>query len=66
MKQRAKRRLLRIEVLERCSECGHLWTDSGPAHYADCRYFSLDDDRDEESNAQLDVLHPFTFLEHSS
>lgn len=66
MKQRTKRQLLSVEELERCSECGHLWTDDGPAHYADCRYFSLDDDRDEESNTQHVVLHPFTLLEHST
>jgi len=36
------------EERERCPECGHVWKDVGPAHFADCRYFSLDDERDEE------------------
>ncbi len=33
---------------EHCPECGHPWYLEGPAHFTDCRYFSLDDDRDEE------------------
>ncbi len=33
---------------ERCPECGHAWNEVGPAHFTDCRYFSLDDDRDED------------------
>ncbi len=33
---------------ERCPSCGHAWEDRGPAHFADCRYFSMDDDRDED------------------
>ena len=36
---------------ERCPECGHMWNDVGPAHFADCRFFCLDDDRDEEPAA---------------
>lgn len=32
---------------EYCAGCMHPWTFDGPAHYSDCRYFSLDDDRDE-------------------
>lgn len=36
------------DQIERCPECGHSWTEVGPAHFADCRYFSLDDDRDED------------------
>ena len=38
-----------LEVIERCPECGHTWTDEGPAHFVDCRYFCLDDERDEDS-----------------
>lgn len=34
--------------VDRCPECWHAWNEVGPAHYADCRFFSLDDDRDEE------------------
>ena len=37
-----------VEEVERCPECSHLWNDVGPAHFTDCRYFSLDDDRDED------------------
>ncbi len=33
---------------EYCPACGHTWAFGGPAHYFDCRYFALDDDRDEE------------------
>ena len=36
------------EVQESCPECGHSWKEDGPAHFNDCRYFCLDDDRDEE------------------
>jgi hypothetical protein len=32
---------------ECCPSCRHAWTFDGPAHYSDCRYFSLDDERDE-------------------
>ena len=37
-----------LEDGEYCPECCHDWTLNGPAHFTDCRYFSLDDDRDEE------------------
>lgn len=37
-----------LEDGEHCPECSHTWTLDGPAHFTDCRYFSLDDDRDEE------------------
>lgn len=36
------------DEIERCPECGHAWNEVGPAHFTDCRYFSLDDDRDED------------------
>lgn len=38
---------------ELCPECSHPWTLSGPAHFTDCRYFCLDDDRDEEPSVAL-------------
>jgi hypothetical protein len=41
---------------EYCPECGHAWTFDAPAHFTDCRYFSLDDDRDEQPS----VLHRVT------
>jgi rRNA maturation protein Nop10 len=37
-----------MDSCEHCPECGHAWYLDGPAHFADCRFFSLDDDRDEE------------------
>jgi hypothetical protein len=38
-----------MEDGECCPECGHALPVDGPAHFSDCSYFSLDDDRDEES-----------------
>jgi hypothetical protein len=38
---------------EHCPECNHAWTPKGPAHFTDCRYFSLDDDRDEQPSIPL-------------
>jgi hypothetical protein len=32
-----------------CPECNHAWALEGSAHFTDCHYFSLDNDRDEES-----------------
>jgi hypothetical protein len=28
---------------DRCIECGHAWVDEEPAHFADCRYYVLED-----------------------
>ena len=42
--------------IEQCPECGHSWEDEGPAHYHDCRYFTLDDevtDDEEEHEMQF-------------
>jgi uncharacterized Zn ribbon protein len=33
---------------EVCPECGHLWTEYSSGHYHDCRYFSLQDDQEED------------------
>jgi hypothetical protein len=38
---------------ENCPECSHTWPLDGSAHFADCRYWCLDDDRDEESSVRL-------------
>ena len=43
------------EEIDHCPVCGHAWRERGAAHFADCRYFSLDDDRDEET--MLNVEH---------
>ncbi len=48
MGQRIEDLVFDAEVQENCPECGHSWKEDGPAHFTDCRYFSLDDDRDEE------------------
>ena len=32
---------------EVCPECGHAWTEAGPGHEHDCRYYILEDDVDE-------------------
>jgi len=37
-----------LEDIDQCPECGHSWTDEGPAHYHDCRYFTLEDEVNEE------------------
>jgi hypothetical protein len=42
-----------LEDGEQCPECSHTWPLDGPAHFTDYRYFSLDDDRDEESLVRL-------------
>jgi hypothetical protein len=41
---------------EHCPECSHAWALEGPAHFTDCRHFSLDDDRDEEVPVRLLVM----------
>lgn len=48
MKRLIEQRFPAAEELERCPVCSHEWADRGPAHFADCRYFCLDDDRDED------------------
>jgi len=48
MGQRIEDLVCDAEVQENCPECGHSWKEDGPAHFTDCRYFCLDDDRDEE------------------
>jgi len=35
--------------IDRCPECGHEWTDYGDCHYHDCRYFSLDQEMENEA-----------------
>jgi hypothetical protein len=54
MGQRIEDLMFDAEVQENCPECGHSWKEDGPAHFTECRYFCLDDDRDEE---------PFKFLQ---
>lgn len=36
------------EVVERCPECGHEWNDVGPVHFTDCRFFWVEEDRDDD------------------
>jgi hypothetical protein len=40
-----------LETIEHCSECGHAWMYDEPAHYADCRFFVLDEQLDEEEDS---------------
>jgi hypothetical protein len=48
MKAARNKEIYGLEESEYCPECGHVWTVDGSAHFVDCRYFCLDDDRDEE------------------
>jgi hypothetical protein len=60
MKRRIEQRFPAAEEQERCPVCGHEWADLGPAHFADCRYFCLDDDRDEDQaglSRKHDLVH---------
>jgi len=52
-----------LEDGEQCPECSHTWNLEGPAHFTDCRYFSLDDDRDEEPSVPLSVAGREMFSE---
>jgi len=57
-----------LEDIDQCPECGHSWANDEPAHYHDCRYFTLEDETvgDEEEHefqnrireAQLSIFHP--------
>ena len=51
------RKISFVPSIDRCPECLHVWDDGGPLHFHDCRYFSLDDDRDEEND--FDALEAF-------
>jgi hypothetical protein len=33
---------------ERCTECGYDWSDEGPIHSNDCRYYLLDEGDDKD------------------
>ncbi len=64
MKPRTEHRFPALEEIERCAECSHVWDDNGPAHFTDCRYFSLDDDRDEdpiENQRTLEISPPLEY-----
>ncbi|HCV42195.1 MAG TPA: hypothetical protein DGH68_01835 [Bacteroidetes bacterium] len=39
-----------FDTAEHCSECGHTWKYDEPAHYADCRFFVLDEQLDDEED----------------
>ena len=41
---------------EVCRECGHLWSDYGSGHYHDCRYFTLEDESEDDVYEQEDVV----------
>lgn len=58
--------ILQDDGTELCPECGHLWSDYGAIHYHDCRYFTLEDDLEEDildredtlTQAQLSLFRP--------
>ena len=37
-----------LDGVEHCPECGHASAHDEPAHFADCRYFVLPDEEEEE------------------
>ena len=41
---------------EVCPECGHIWNETCPGHYHDCRYFTLDVELDEVEVGEDEVL----------
>ena len=46
--------------IDRCPECRHEWNDDGVCHYHDCRYFSLDQEMDNEVD---ESIYRFTWAE---
>ena len=36
------------EQVDRCGECGHAWLNDEPAHYADCRFFFMANEFEED------------------
>jgi hypothetical protein len=47
--------LVLAERVERCPECGHAWDDVGPVHFADCRFFWVEEDRDDDAIVLTDA-----------
>ena len=33
---------------ELCRECGHVWSDYGVSHYPECRYYWVEEEKDDE------------------
>jgi hypothetical protein len=48
--------VLKEDGTEICPECGHISVDYGSGHYHDCRYFTLDDELEEEVMNEEDLL----------
>jgi hypothetical protein len=48
--------VLKEDGTEICPECGHIWVDYGSGHYHDCRYFTLEDELEEEVMNEEDAL----------
>ena len=42
--------VMRLDGIEQCPECGHIWNDQYEGHYHDCRYFILENQEDGSSN----------------
>ncbi len=43
------------EECERCPECGHVWEYDEPVHYADCRYYTLDENAYDEEDVTAEA-----------
>ena len=48
--------VLKEDGTEICPECGHIWVDYGSGHYHDCRYYTLEDELEEEVMNEEDLL----------
>ena len=49
------------EQMERCQECGHAWISDEPVHYADCRFFMLDEQLEDDEEQDAEVMGWKTF-----
>jgi hypothetical protein len=45
--------VLLADGLEICSCCGHAWQEEGAGHYPDCRYFTFEEDIEEDMVIQI-------------
>lgn len=41
------------DATERCPECGEPWSDEGPLHLPDCRYFVLEEPPEDDEAYRL-------------
>jgi hypothetical protein len=50
-----------LDTVEHCSECGHAWMQDEPVHYADCRFFMLDEPVDDDDEEGIEAMAWKTF-----